>query len=475
MNPSDDLAAPIAAPAAATSSDILYLAAPDRDRTAVRDRFARCGWPVQMIADVAAVLRHAAARRVAMCVVDLGDDRTALASIRMLRAQAPQIPLVALVDPSKPSSAGEAINAGSFDVLPWPFEERDVASLVADARDGVAVDAGPEAATPGPDHQLIANSAAMRIVRDLVRGAAESTSSVLLVGEPGSGRALVARVTHEASPRADRPLVEVECAATSPQDLDRRLFGPSAGRRSHARNDAGEMLSPGSAFIDARGGTLFLRNLLDAPGRAQARLARLLRDQEAVMADDGEMVELEVRVMASVDTSVDSAIADGRLRRDLFERLSHLRIDVPPFRRRREDLPVLAVRLVREACEARGLAAKSFSRSALSLIAALPWRGNGRELQGLVETLVRSVSRSIIQLDDVLEHARLDGGGTALEAGVTLRDARARFERECISAVLMRHHGRVGEAAKALGIQRTNLYRKVRQLNVARSLLSARR
>lgn len=473
MNPSNDLAAPVA-PAASTT-DILYLAAADRDRTVVRERFGRCGWPVQVVADVAAVLRQAASRRVVMCVVDLGDDRTALASIRMLRAQAPQIPLVALVDPSNPSSAGEAISAGSFDVLPWPFEERDVASMVADARDGVEVDARSGRGTPGSENLLIANSAAMRLVRDLVRGAAESTGSVLLVGEPGSGRALVARATHDAAPVAERPLVQVDCATASPQDLDRRLFGTPGSRRTHARSDAGEVIGHGSAFIDARGGTLLLRNLLEAPGRVQSRLARLLRDQEAVVADDGELVELEVRVMASVDTTVDSAVADGRLRRDLFERLSHLRIDVPPFRRRREDLPVLAVHLVREMCEARDLPPKSFSRSALSLIAALPWRGNGRELQALIDTLVGSVPRSIIQLDDVLEHARLDGGGTALEAGVTLRDARARFERECISAVLMRHHGRVGDAAKALGIQRTNLYRKVRQLNVARSLLSARR
>jgi DNA-binding NtrC family response regulator len=109
------------------------------------------------------------------------------------------------------------------------------------------------------------------------------------------------------------------------------------------------------------------------------------------------------------------------------------------------------------------------------LLSALPWHDNARELQQLVGTLVRGTRKPVMQLEDLLEHASLDGLAARIDPGLTLRDAKARFERDCISAVLMRHHGRVGEAAKALGIQRTNLYRKVRQLNVARSLLTPRK
>ena len=122
-----------------------------------------------------------------------------------------------------------------------------------------------------------------------------------------------------------------------------------------------------------------------------------------------------------------------------------------------------------------GATPQSFSRSALALLSALPWPGNGRELRGLIETLTRVVDRPVIQLDDVLNHVRLDGLAPRVDVEGTLRDAKARFERDWISAMLLKHHGRVGEAAKALGIQRTNLYRKVRQLKVARTLLSTRR
>jgi DNA-binding NtrC family response regulator len=133
---------------------------------------------------------------------------------------------------------------------------------------------------------------------------------------------------------------------------------------------------------------------------------------------------------------------------------------------------MLAVHLLRELSEALGAPPQRFSRAALALLSALPWPGNGAELRSLVETLVRAVERPVIQLDDLLEFVRLDGVSPRVDVTGTLRDARARFERDWISAVLMKHQGRVGDAARALGIQRTNLYRKVRQLKVARTLLA---
>jgi DNA-binding NtrC family response regulator len=149
-------------------------------------------------------------------------------------------------------------------------------------------------------------------------------------------------------------------------------------------------------------------------------------------------------------------------------------VDVPPWRRRREDIPALATFSLR-AAPAGTPRPQQYSQSALALLSALPWPGTATELRHLIDNVCPAVHRAVIQLDDLLERASLDGLATRLDTGVTLRDLRARFEREYISAVLVRHHGRVGEAAKALGIQRTNLYRKVRQLNVARSLLGARR
>src|SRR5262249_44657899 len=147
---------------------------------------------------------------------------------------------------------------------------------------------------------------------------------------------------------------------------------------------------------------------------------------------------------------------------------SQSRVDVPPLRRRREDIPLLAVHMLSARSLMPGVRARRLTRSSLALLSALPWPGNGDELSALIDTLASTTGPAVIQLDELLEHVKLDGMATRPEVSGTLRDARARFEREWISAVLMKHHGRVGEAARALGIQRTNLYRKVRQLNVAR-------
>jgi len=158
------------------------------------------------------------------------------------------------------------------------------------------------------------------------------------------------------------------------------------------------------------------------------------------------------------------------VRDDLFRRLSVIRIDMPALRNRHEDIPALANHFVREICAGRRVGAKTLSRAALSLIAALPWRGNANELRTLLEGAVASLADGRgIGIEDVLAHVRLDGGSVVFANGGTLRQARARFEREYITATLEQHHGRITDAAKSLGIQRTNLYRKMRSLRVNRT------
>jgi two-component system nitrogen regulation response regulator NtrX len=258
--------------------------------------------------------------------------------------------------------------------------------------------------------------------------------------------------------------VVVDCAEDSREGLERRLFGMTERPRSGARPVSAQLTND-SAVAQANLGTLVLRNVAEAPESVQARLARLLRDGEAMVAELTARIAIDVRPIAIVDPAIDAAVEDGRLRRDLFERLSRVRIDVPPLRCRREDLPPLAIHLLTEACRLQGVAVKSFSRSALKLLTMLPWKGNAGELKALIHGMVRAVPGQVIDLDDVLERANLEGAAR-LDVGLSLRDAKAQFERECIATVLMKHQGRVGEAARALGIQRTNLYRKVRQLRL---------
>ena len=456
---------------------VLYLPEGARRHAAVIERLMECGLSVTTPGSVQEALRFLGARPFALCLVDLAGERPPLAAIRALRAQQPNVSVAALFNPANPLLAAEAMSAGILDVLAWPFETREAATLLANARDQQPVSpASREEAAESAD-SLIAQSPAMQRVAELIAQAASGRLGVCVSGEAGTGRTLVGRTIHRlGDDQRTRPFVSEDCAE-APQELERRLFGTVAIVPKASTSTGGtEQIGPTGALYLARGGTLLLRNLADAPARVQARLARILRDREALLLNGKRaVVDLDIQPIATLDTAVDEALSDGRLRRDRYKQVAQVRIDMPALRRRREDIPLLAVQALKQMCLERQVPVKSFSRSVLQVMMALPWNGNATELVSLLETFIETVEGPVIQLEDLLEHATLDGVAEPVEAGATLRDAKARFERDCISAVLMRHHGRVPEAAKALGIQRTNLYRKIRQLNVARSLLSARR
>jgi len=443
----------------------------------VPEHLERLGIPVLVVPTLGEALTKLEAQTPDVCVLDLTADRILPAPVRLLRTRHPRLPVVGLVDPMDAILAGDAVQAGIYDVLPWPCEERDLALVIANAADRSPCDAAASTSGPQGHEPLFAQSAAMRDVLEQARSIASTRGAVMICGEAGSGRRLMARTVHRWSTDGEeQPFVAFDCAIEDGLDVEHRLFGAAQDRRSSRTTPVPAVrVSRSGAVMAARGGTLFLERIVDLPARVQGALARLLRDREAVLEGGHEMIDLELRAVASFGTDVERSVEDGRLQAELFDRLSQWRIDMPPIRRRKEDVPAIAAWLVGRICRETKVSPKLFSRSALALLSALPWHGNVEDLRGVLERLVKSVSRSVIQIDDLLEHTSLDGISTRLEVGVSLRDAKARFERECISAVLRRHHGRVGEAAKALGIQRTNLYRKVRQLNVSRSLLSARR
>jgi two-component system nitrogen regulation response regulator NtrX len=310
----------------------------------------------------------------------------------------------------------------------------------------------------------------MREVMTLVARAATMRAGVLVRGEEGTGRQVVSRAIHAAQVTQGGAFVTIDCAAYEADRLDEELFGAIGRAPGGDQASRGlERVTRTSRLLRAHGGTLYLQNVAEASARVQARLARVLRDREAILAETGEVTGLDVRPMAGVDSSFSSAVEEGRVRDDLCRRLSVLCIDMPPLRNRREDIPALANYFLREICATLGVPPKTLSRPALSLIGALPWRGNAIELRSLLETVVTGLAGGRgIALEDVLQHVQLDGGAAVFSNAGTLRQARARFEREYIATVLEQHHGRISDAAKALGIQRTNLYRKMRALRVHR-------
>jgi DNA-binding NtrC family response regulator len=306
----------------------------------------------------------------------------------------------------------------------------------------------------------------MRRVLDDVARVAETPAHVVIFGEPGTGRELIARAIHGAGGTGDRLFVRVACVSDSAEDFEFDLFGHTSQIAGRRERRALERIGRSGQIHQALGGTLFLANLPDIPASIQVRLARLLRAGEATVMYGRQSVVMNLRAIAAIEQGYDQAACDGRIHQELFQLLSAARIDLPPLRRRTEDIPALAAYLLAETCRQNGVPAKQLTSAAQQLLSALPWHGNGIELQRLLTELVNRVHAETIDLTDVLGTVQIDGRARPFARGGTLREARARFEREYIAAVMAQHHGRIPEAAKTLGVQRPNLYRKLRRLNV---------
>lgn len=446
---------------------VLYLGCPSAERLETEKVLAAANVSVVWVDTVSYALNELQ-RSDKPVLLDLSCGASALQIARELRTRRASTLMFAVVDAKRPDLTTEAVLAGMADVFARPLGGRRVASaiereLAYESRQGRR----PEDVK---SCDLYSHSTAMRNVVALVAHAATMRVGVMISGEEGTGRQVVARAIHESQAASDGMFVNLDCAAFDADQLDAALFGGPARPQNGDHVLKGlERVAQSSRLYAARGGTLYLQNVAEAPTRVQARLARVLRDREVVLVETGEAVGLDVRPMAGVDPSFDGAVREGHVRADLFRRLSVIRISVPPLCNRREDIPALANCFLREVCASLRVPPKTFSRPALALISALPWRGNARELRTLLESVVSGLAGGRgIGLEDVLAHVRLDAGSVVYSNAGTLRQARERFEREYIAAVLEQYHGRISEAAEVLGIQRTNLYRKMRSLRVSR-------
>jgi two-component system, NtrC family, nitrogen regulation response regulator NtrX len=320
-------------------------------------------------------------------------------------------------------------------------------------------------ARPATALELAGHSPAITRVQELVRRAASLDVGVLLTAERGADVDSVARELHERSGRATAPFIVVECDGGDAPRVAQLLFGTIASGSSGSSSSTDlEPIARDSRLTAATGGTLFLHDVTELPAAIQARLARIARDGEVLI--DGEPAATDVRFIASASPAVDADVHAHRLRSDLFRRLAAVRIDLPPLRDRQEDVAVIAARVLEEALSHRGLKPRAFTQAALALIAAVTWPGNLGELQAAITRVAADPGDRDIQVEHVLPALQLQRAPARFVPTGNLREARLRFERDYISAVLQHHAWRMADAARTLGIQRPNLYRKARQLGI---------
>jgi two-component system nitrogen regulation response regulator NtrX len=312
----------------------------------------------------------------------------------------------------------------------------------------------------------------MQRLRQLIETAGPTNSRVLIGGENGTGKELVARAIHMRSARADNPFVAVNCAAIPDTLIESELFGHEKGSFTGATS-----MKRGQ-FEQADGGTLFLDEIGDMSLNTQAKVLRALQEQQFTRVGGTKLMKVDVRVLAASNKDLEDEIKKGQFREDLYYRLNVVPIIVPPLRERREDIPELVRHFMKVHAEEQGLRIKEVSPEAMAVFQHYDWPGNIRELRNLIERLMIMVSGGLIDEEQATMSLQERAGGLSALPGSqagspllaksydSLRDARNAFEKEYISRKLREHHWNISRTAEDLQIERSHLHRKIKLLDV---------
>ncbi len=309
---------------------------------------------------------------------------------------------------------------------------------------------------------LVGGSAAMGTLRALIERAAHSDAPILILGENGTGKELVARALHERSPRRGEAFVPMNCAAVPAELVESELFGHEKGSFS------GAIAQRRGLFEQADGGTLFLDEIGDMPTPLQAKLLRVLQDGRFTRVGGTGEVRADVRLLSATNREIDLLVSEGRFREDLLYRINTVTVRVPALRERREDVSELTAHFAEAAARRNRWKPRRFSTEALDVLRQQPWRGNVRELRNIVErALILSGSDPVAAADvrGALPAAPASRG-PAVPADGLLRDLVDGFEREVIRERLKALGGHVTNVAKSLGLERSHLYKKCKQLGI---------
>lgn len=390
-----------------------------------------------------------------------------LETLKQARQQFPHLMVIMMSGHGSVETAVKATKLGAYDYLEKPLDLEKVTILVRNAlHQRKLEEENLNLRVQVERHfELVGESPAMQHLRQLIAAAAPTHSRVLISGENGTGKELVARAIHLQSPRHNRPFVEVNCAAIPETLIETELFGHERGAFT------GAVAQKKGKFDLADGGTLFLDEIADMSLATQAKVLRVLQEQQFTRVGGSKIIKVNVRVIAASNKALSQEIEKGNFREDLYYRLNVLPIEVPPLRQRREDIPALTRHFLRLHAEEQGLKLKEITHEALALLARHDWPGNIRELRNQVERLMIMVPKSLIDADDVCPF--LPGVSTTSPTSVSpsmtfdsLREARNAFEREYIGNRLRENNWNVSKTADDLKIERSHLHRKIKLLNV---------
>jgi two-component system, NtrC family, nitrogen regulation response regulator NtrX len=428
------------------------------------------GYEVESVPSGEACLERVTRGPVDLIVLDVwlpGMD--GLATLARLRERQVDAQIVLISGHGNIESAVRAIKMGAFDFVEKPLSLEKTVLVVRNALRQRRLEAENRALRARVDRNqtMVGESYAMRQLREHVQMAAPTNGRVLIYGENGTGKELVARTIHALSRRRAAAFIEVNCAAIPEELIESELFGHVRGAFTGAVADRR------GKFEAADGGTIFLDEIGDMSLKTQAKVLRVLQEQTMEAVGGSTPIKVDVRVLAATNKDLQQEIRAGRFREDLYFRLSVVPIFVPALRDRAEDIRLLADHFMAEFAREYGRRIKTFDAEALAVLQRYPWPGNVRELRNVIERLMIMVFGDLISVSDLgfldpdaLRRAEPVASSTAR---LTLHDARDRFERELILRTLAEQQGNMSRTAEVLGVERSNLYRKMKTFGIAPS------
>ena len=391
-----------------------------------------------------------------------------LEALKRIRDADPTAVVVMISGHATIQTAVEATQRGAYDILEKPL---DTDRILVTLRNALShLDLHEENArlrqAIESRFEIVGRSFAIRAVTDKIEKVAKTPARVLITGENGTGKELVARAVHRNSQRADEPFVEVNCAAIPSELIESELFGHLKG------SFTGAVADRAGKFEQADGGTIFLDEVGDMSLTAQAKVLRVLQDGVVTRIGGAKPIQVDVRVLAATNKKLETEIAEGRFREDLFYRLNVVPLHVPPLRERREDIPLLVTHFVQQLSRGEGLPPRIITPEAEERLTQLDWPGNVRELRNTVERLLILSTGPRIGRDDV---DRMVGAGGGDQAGMgslldcrTFEEFKQAAERAFLLAKLRAHDWNVSETARALDMPRSNLYKKIERYALTR-------
>lgn len=391
-----------------------------------------------------------------------------LATLARMRERDIDAQVVVISGHGNVESAVRAIKMGAFDFVEKPLSLEKTVLVVRNALRQRRLEVENQALRAKVDaqHAIIGDSYLIEQLREQIATAAPTNGRVFIHGENGTGKELVARNIHALSRRRTGPFVEVNCAAIPEELIESELFGHVRGAFTGAVADRR------GKFEAAHGGTIFLDEIGDMSLKTQAKVLRVLQEQVMEAVGGSTRIRIDARVLAATNKDLPAEIRAGRFREDLYFRLNVVPIFVPPLRDRDSDIPLLADHFMAVLAKEYGRRPKAFEPDAIAVLQQYAWPGNVRELRNLVERLMIMVPGERISSRDI---TFLDQGAAATRATaaaerpsmVPLHDARDQFERDYILRALAAQHGNISRTADMLGIERSNLYRKMRGFGIA--------